>query len=77
MALKACASCGKLFEAGIGKDICPDCEQSYWKCGECGYTLQAMEPPETCPSCYRKCVFKNVTCYTPECGGIGKPDKRL
>ena len=77
MATKACASCGRLFEAQIGKDICPDCEQSYWKCDDCGHTLQAMEPPEICPSCFKKCTFKNVTCYTEECGGIGKRDKRL
>jgi hypothetical protein len=24
-----------------------------------------------------KCEFKNVTCYTPECGGPGNIDPRL
>lgn len=48
----------------------------WWQCGECGHTLQAAEPPETCPSCNRKCEFKNVTCYTPECGLDG-PDPKL
>lgn len=48
----------------------------WWKCGECGHTLQAAEPPEVCPFCNRKCEFRNVTCYTPECGMSG-PDPRL
>lgn len=48
----------------------------WWKCGECGYTLQAVQPPEQCPSCLRKCEFRDVTCYTPECGMRG-PDPKL
>lgn len=50
---------------------------TFWKCGNCGNTLQAPNPPEICPSCNEKCLFKNVTCYTPECGGPGKIDPRL
>jgi rubredoxin len=48
----------------------------WWQCGECGHTLEAAEPPETCPSCNRKCEFRNITCYTPECGLSG-PDPKL
>lgn len=49
----------------------------HWKCGECGNTIQTANPPEICPSCNQKCVFKNVTCYTPECGGPGNIDPKL
>ncbi|MFZ5644337.1 MAG: rubredoxin-like domain-containing protein [Bacillota bacterium] len=41
-----------------------------WKCDNCGYTFKS-EPdklPEKCPSCNEKCVFLNITCYTPDCG---------
>jgi rubredoxin len=49
----------------------------WWKCSECGYVFQAAPPPpETCPSCNEKCVFVDVTCYTPECGP-GTPDPQL
>ena len=46
-------------------------ETPYWKCGECGYTLQARTPPDKCPSCDEECEFKDVSCYTPECGFKG------
>ena len=49
----------------------------FWKCGECGHTVQLNAPPEKCPSCNEKCVFKDVTCYTPDCGGPGCVDPRL
>ncbi len=49
----------------------------FWKCGKCGNTLQAPTPPETCPSCKDKCLFKDVSCYTPECGGPGHIDPRI
>jgi rubrerythrin len=49
----------------------------FWKCGGCGNTVQAPAAPETCPSCKEKCVFKDVTCYTPDCGGPGNIDPRL
>ncbi|MEN8232872.1 MAG: rubredoxin-like domain-containing protein [Thermodesulfobacteriota bacterium] len=50
---------------------------TYWKCGNCGFLLTAPVGPDTCPSCKEKCEFKNVTCYTPECGGPGNVDPRL
>jgi len=49
----------------------------HWKCLGCGNTIQVPNPPETCPSCKEKCTFKDITCYTPECGGPGNIDPRL
>ena len=49
----------------------------YWKCGKCGRTVQAAKPPEVCPSCKEQCDFKDVTCYTPDCGGPGNIDQRF
>ncbi len=77
MAIKECANCGYKSDAPFDDDICPACGQTFWKCRECGYILKAPTIPEQCPSCYRKCEFKNVTCYTPECGGPGHIDKAL
>jgi len=51
-------------------------QPTWWKCAECGYMLQADVPPETCPSCHRRCEFRDVSCYTPDCGMRG-PDSRL
>jgi rubrerythrin len=51
--------------------------QTHWKCADCGFILQAERPPEVCPSCQKTCEFKDVTCYLPECGGIGNIDPRL
>jgi len=49
----------------------------FWKCLECGNTVRVAKPPETCPSCKKKCAFKDVTCYTPDCGGPGNIDPQL
>ena len=40
-----------------------------WMCSECGYQMSAEEPPKECPSCKKDCLFSDVTCYVPECGG--------
>ncbi|MBN2402970.1 MAG: hypothetical protein JXN64_11290 [Spirochaetes bacterium] len=77
MDIKECANCGYKSDIPFEDDICPNCGQTYWKCEECGYTLTASAPPEICPACNKKCIFKNVTCYTPECGGPGNIDGRL
>jgi rubredoxin len=50
---------------------------SQWECSNCKYILEDDLPPETCPSCKEKCVFLNVTCYTPDCGGPGNIDPQL
>lgn len=50
--------------------------QITWKCSECGYVLTATPPPpETCPSCKKKCEFVDVSCYTPDCAGVGTDDR--
>jgi rubredoxin len=58
------------------KAMNPTQEKIFWKCTKCGYTLTEAKPPEVCPECKQTCEFKNVTCYTPECG-IGNIDPRL
>lgn len=50
---------------------------NYWMCSECNYTFKAETPPEACPDCHAKCVFSDVTCYIPECGGPERIDPRL
>lgn len=50
---------------------------THWKCGKCAFTFTAATPPEECPECSEKCDFKNITCYTPDCGGPGNIDPRL
>ncbi|MCB2215438.1 rubredoxin-like domain-containing protein [Desulfofustis glycolicus] len=55
----------------------PGKNDPYWKCGKCGRTVQSATPPEKCPSCKENCDFKDVTCYTPDCGGLGNVDPRL
>ncbi len=50
---------------------------NWWMCSECDYVFEADTPPESCPECHKKCVFSEVTCYIPECGGTGKLDKKL
>lgn len=72
-----CALCGYTASGKFTGDICPQCHQTYWKCAECGFTFTAARAPDACPSCGEKCDFKNVTCYTPECGGPGHIDPRL
>jgi rubrerythrin len=74
---KVCANCGYTAIEPFTDDICPECGQTFWKCDECGYTLSAESPPEKCPGCGKRCEFRNVTCYTPECGGPGHIDRRL
>jgi len=49
----------------------------FWKCEECGNTIQQQAPPKTCPSCKKACQFKDVSCYTPDCGGPGNIDPKL
>lgn len=71
MAVKKCAICGYQSDKPFDNDTCPECGKTFWKCGECGFILQAETFPEQCPSCLKKCEFRNVTCYTPECGGPG------
>jgi rubredoxin len=51
--------------------------KNWWKCSSCGYTIQQAVPPEPCPGCKQNCVFSEVSCYTPECGGAGKIDPTL
>jgi len=74
---KSCANCGHILPEKFDAALCPGCGLTYWKCGDCGFLLTAASPPETCPNCSKKCEFKNVTCYTPECGGPGNIDPRL
>jgi len=74
---KACKNCGINLPGDFSGDICPGCGLTYWKCGNCGFLVTAAVGPDTCPSCKQKCEFKNVTCYTPECGGPGNIDPRL
>lgn len=49
---------------------------TYWMCDKCSFVIEAPAPPDPCPSCHIKCVFSDVTCYTPDCG-IGSLDSRL
>ena len=67
-----CGHCGYFASGGLNVS-----EDPYWKCGGCGRTIQALKPPEKCTGCGEVCDFKNVTCYTPECGGSGNIDPRL
>lgn len=68
-----CGHCGYSTHGATLKDN----DKPFWKCGECDRTVQASKPPEKCPSCGEICDFKNVTCYTPECGGPGNIDTQL
>ena len=82
-----CAECGKDYSEittlcghcgySPGGAIIRASEDPYWKCGECGRTVRSAKPPEKCPGCGEVCDFKNITCYTPECGGPGNIDPRL
>ena len=71
-----CAHCGHTAEGKFEGDICPKCGLTFWKCGLCGYLITASVPPDVCPQCKEPCDFRNVTCYTPDCGQTGS-DKRL
>lgn len=82
-----CEECGKNYEDIT--TLCGHCGYSphgahimeaadpYWKCGGCGRTVQSSEPPKKCPGCGEVCDFKNVTCYSPQCGGPGNIDPQL
>lgn len=72
-----CSLCGYTASGRFVGDICPGCSLTFWKCQNCGYTITANTPPEVCPECKEKCDFRNITCYTPECGGPGHIDPRL
>jgi rubrerythrin len=72
-----CAHCGYSASGQFVGDICPECGLTYWKCAKCGFTFTAGSPPVACPECGEKCNLKNITCYTPECGGPGHIDTRL
>ena len=74
---KSCRNCGTTIDNPQDAELCPNCGQTYWKCGNCGFLVTAAVGPDTCPNCKEKCEFKNVTCYTPECGGPGNIDPRL
>lgn len=52
-------------------------DTTHWRCGKCSFTFTAPTLPKECPECKEKCDFKNITCYTPECGGAGNIDPRL
>lgn len=74
---RICRHCGYSAHGDFLNDLCPECGYSYWECGNCKRIVAATSPPATCPACKEKCDFKNVTCYTPECGGPGNIDHRL
>jgi rubrerythrin len=59
-------------KTGQAKNLDP-----FWKCGNRGNTIQAASPPDRCPACKENCEFKDVSCYTPDCGGPGTIDPRL
>jgi rubrerythrin len=69
--------CGYTASGKFVGDICPDNDLTFWKCQKCGYTITVATPPDVCPDCNEKCDFRNVTCYTPDCGGPGNIDPRL
>ena len=69
--------CGYTAAGKFVGDICPDVDLTFWKCQKCGYTVTVATPPDVCPDCYEKCDFRNITCYTPDCGGPGNIDPRL
>ncbi len=50
---------------------------TYWMCENCNFVIENAKPPEPCPGCKIKCAFMDVTCYTPDCGGIGTLDSKL
>jgi CRP/FNR family transcriptional regulator, cyclic AMP receptor protein len=50
---------------------------AHWMCVTCGHYLQILQPPKRCPNCNQVSVFKDVTCYRPECGGETNVDPLL
>jgi rubrerythrin len=74
---RQCALCGYAAEGKFVGDICPGCNLTFWRCQKCGYTITAPIPPDICPECNEIGDFRNISCYTPECGGPGHIDPRL
>jgi rubredoxin len=52
-------------------------KMTQWQCEKCGYTFGADKPLDRCPSCNEACTFRDITCYTPDCGGPGNIDPQL
>ncbi len=50
---------------------------NWWMCSECDYVLQAELPPGKCPNCHVECIFSDVTCYIPQCGGPGRLNMKM
>jgi rubredoxin len=50
---------------------------NHWICNICGYVHDAEIPLDNCPSCHNQCSFSDVTCYSPERGGVGNLDYQL
>jgi rubredoxin len=50
---------------------------AHWQCEKCGYIFEADAPLDQCPSCKETCTFRDATCYTPDCGGLGNIDPQL
>ena len=61
----------------VDEKLSGDNNLTHWKCGNCNFTFTASTLPNECPECNEKCDFKNITCYTPDCGGPGNIDSRL
>jgi rubrerythrin len=74
---RVCGICGYTANGRFVGDICPKCGLTYWRCANCGYTFSAKMAPDACSKCGEACSFKDVTCYTPECGGPQNIDPRL
>lgn len=68
---------GQATDRNLSGESSPESNLNHWKCGKCSFTFTAATPPEECPECSEKCDFKNITCYTPDCGGPGNIDPRL
>ena len=54
----ACSLCGYTADGKFKGDICPECNQTYWKCSKCGFLITASIPPDKCPQC--NSMVKNV-----------------
>ncbi len=72
-----CALCGYTASGKFVGNICPGCNLTFWRCQNCSYTFTAANPPDICPECKEIGDFRNITCYTPECGGPGHINPRL
>ena len=49
----------------------------YWICDQGNDVFEADTLPDTCLGCHAKCIFMNVSCYTPDCGGLGYYNQKL